>query len=37
LHHPSYDFNDDALAFGVRWFVAVAQLALQGTDASSQK
>jgi amidohydrolase len=28
LHHPSYDFNDDALAGGVRWFVAVARLAL---------
>jgi hippurate hydrolase len=31
LHHPSYDFNDDALAGGVRWFVAVARLALQST------
>jgi amidohydrolase len=30
LHHPSYDFNDDALAGGVRWFVAVARLALGG-------
>jgi hippurate hydrolase len=29
LHHPSYDFNDDAIAFGVRWFVATARLALQ--------
>ena len=29
LHHPSYDFNDDALAGGVRWFVAVAQNALE--------
>lgn len=29
LHHPSYDFNDDVLAFGVRWFVAVAQTALR--------
>ena len=29
LHHPSYDFNDDALAGGVRWLVAVAQLALR--------
>ena len=28
LHHPSYDFNDDALASGVRWFVAVAHRAL---------
>jgi len=31
LHHPSYDFNDDVLAFGVRWFVAVARLALNTT------
>lgn len=29
LHHPSYDFNDDILAFGVRWFIAVAQMALR--------
>ena len=28
LHNPSYDFNDDVLACGVRWFVAVAQRAL---------
>jgi amidohydrolase len=28
LHHPSYDFNDDVLASGVRWFVEVAQRAL---------
>jgi hippurate hydrolase len=31
LHHPSYDFNDDALAGGVRWLVAVARLALERT------
>ena len=37
LHHPSYDFNDDVLAFGVRWFVTVAQLALQDTSTPSQK
>ena len=29
LHHPSYDFNDDVLASGVRWFMAVAQRALR--------
>ena len=29
LHHPAYDFNDDALAGGVRWFATVAQLALE--------
>jgi amidohydrolase len=29
LHHPSYDFNDDALAGGVRWFVEVARVALE--------
>jgi amidohydrolase len=28
LHHPAYDFNDDVLACGVRWFVAVAHQAL---------
>ncbi|HSV47756.1 MAG TPA: M20 aminoacylase family protein [Ramlibacter sp.] len=28
LHHPSYDFNDDAMAFGISWFVAVTQQAL---------
>lgn len=30
LHHPSYDFNDEALPLGVAWFVAVAGLALAG-------
>ena len=29
LHHPAYDFNDDVLASGVRWFAAVAQMALR--------
>ena len=29
LHHPSYDFNDNVLACGVRWFAAVAQMALR--------
>jgi amidohydrolase len=28
LHHPGYDFNDEALAYGVAWFVAVAEHAL---------
>jgi hippurate hydrolase len=28
LHHPCYDFNDDALPRGVRWFCAVAEMAL---------
>jgi len=28
LHHPSYDFNDDALPYGVRWFCVVAERAL---------
>ncbi|NRF70765.1 amidohydrolase [Aquincola sp. S2] len=32
LHHPSYDFNDDVLAFGVRWFVAMAGLALHDSS-----
>ena len=34
LHHPSYDFNDDVLACGVRWFAAVARLALHPTHSS---
>jgi hippurate hydrolase len=29
LHHPCYDFNDEALPGGVRWFCAVAELALR--------
>ncbi|HET7867213.1 MAG TPA: M20 aminoacylase family protein [Burkholderiaceae bacterium] len=28
LHHPCYDFNDQALPHGVRWFCAVAELSL---------
>ena len=28
LHHPCYDFNDDALPLGVRWFCEVASRAL---------
>ena len=28
LHHPCYDFNDDALPYGVRWFCAIAERAL---------
>jgi len=28
LHHPAYDFNDDALPYGVRWFCSVAERAL---------
>lgn len=28
LHHPSYDFNDEALPLGIAWFVAVAEMAL---------
>jgi amidohydrolase len=34
LHHPSYDFNDDVLACGVRWFVAMARLALHDSSGS---
>jgi amidohydrolase len=29
LHHPRYDFNDDALPLGVRWFCEVAERALR--------
>jgi amidohydrolase len=25
LHHPCYDFNDEALPLGIRWFTAVAE------------
>jgi len=28
LHHACYDFNDEALPHGVRWFCALAELAL---------
>lgn len=28
LHHACYDFNDDALPHGVRWFCEVAESAL---------
>lgn len=33
LHHPCYDFNDDALPLGVRWFCEVAARALGATSA----
>ena len=32
LHHPCYDFNDEALPLGVRWFCAVAARALPSTS-----
>jgi hippurate hydrolase len=35
-HHPAYDFNDDVLAFGARWFVAVARLTLQASHAAPE-
>lgn len=28
LHHPAYDFNDDAIPYGVSYFVALAEAAL---------
>src|SRR5690606_22503962 len=28
LHHPAYDFNDDAIPYGVSYFVALAETAL---------
>jgi hippurate hydrolase len=37
LHHPSYDFNDDVLAFGLRWFVAMARLALRDPGDTPRK
>jgi amidohydrolase len=35
LHHPCYDFNDDALPFGVRWFCALAERALAPSSSTS--
>ena len=32
LHHPGYDFNDAVLPLGIRWFAAVAELALAGAS-----
>ena len=34
LHHPCYDFNDDALPHGVRWFCAVAEGSLAPSSSS---
>ena len=31
LHHPCYDFNDEVLPMGVRWFCEVAQRQLGGS------
>jgi amidohydrolase len=36
LHHPCYDFNDEALPFGVRWFCAVAERALAPISAATK-
>ncbi|CAJ0792077.1 Hippurate hydrolase [Ralstonia psammae] len=35
LHHPCYDFNDDALPLGVRWFCEVARRALAAASYGS--
>jgi hippurate hydrolase len=35
LHHPCYDFNDDALPFGVRWFCEVAERSLAGATTTA--
>ena len=35
LHHPCYDFNDDALPLGVRWFCEVARRALAAVPSGS--
>jgi amidohydrolase len=37
LHHPCYDFNDDALPHGVRWFCAVAQASLAPTPSAPER
>ena len=28
LHHPAYDFNDDAIPYGVSYWVTLAETAL---------
>ncbi|CAJ0706510.1 amidohydrolase [Ralstonia wenshanensis] len=35
LHHPCYDFNDDALPLGVRWLCEVARRALAAVPSGS--
>jgi hippurate hydrolase len=35
LHHPCYDFNDEALPHGVRWFCHVAEMALAASPAGT--
>ena len=35
LHHPAYDFNDDALGYRVAWLTAVAERALDPANATS--
>ena len=35
LHHPCYDFNDDALPLGVRWFCEVARRALAAVPSAA--
>jgi len=32
LHHPCYDFNDDALPLGIAWFVALVEQELARAD-----
>jgi amidohydrolase len=36
LHHPCYDFNDDALPLGLRWFCEVAERALAAPNHSDR-
>ena len=31
LHHPSYDFNDDAMPYGIAWFVALVERELRAS------
>ncbi len=31
LHHPAYDFNDDALPYGIAWFVSLVERELRAT------
>jgi len=34
LHHPSYDFNDAALPYGIAWFVALVERQLRNSNSS---
>lgn len=37
LHHPCFDFNDEALPFGVRWFCAVVERELSAARETTSR